>query len=89
MIQVPGEIIISAHSGAHSFDASQMNMSHYVSHLSFGKMISERLLTDMKRLMPYLGLSHDRLNNKWLVNEGQFAANVTVSPTIFFFFLLS
>ncbi|CAN6889641.1 unnamed protein product [Brassica oleracea] len=66
-----------------------MNMSHYVSHLSFGKMISERLLTDMKRLMPYLGLSHDRLNNKWLVNEGQFAANVTVSPTIFFFFLLS
>ncbi|CAN6882603.1 unnamed protein product [Brassica oleracea] len=76
--KVPGEIIISAHSGAHSFDASQMNMSHYVSHLSFGKMISERLLTDMKRLMPYLGLSHDRLNNKWLVNEGQFAANVTI-----------
>ncbi|WZZ59948.1 hypothetical protein YC2023_060055 [Brassica napus] len=76
--KVPGEIIISAHSGAHSFDASQMNMSHYVSHLSFGKMISERLLTDMKRLMPYLGLSHDRLNNKWFVNEGQFAANVTI-----------
>ncbi|CAD5315185.1 unnamed protein product [Arabidopsis thaliana] len=27
---VPGELVISAHSGAHSFDASQMNMSHIV-----------------------------------------------------------
>ncbi|CAH2036370.1 unnamed protein product [Thlaspi arvense] len=76
--KVPGEIVISAHSGAHSFDASRMNMSHYVSHLSFGRMIDERLLTDMKRLLPYLGLSHDRLNEKWFVNQGQFAANVTI-----------
>ncbi|KAJ4896629.1 hypothetical protein Rs2_23423 [Raphanus sativus] len=76
--KVPGEIIISARSRAHSFDASQMNMTHYVSHLSFGKLISERLLTDMKRLMPYFGLSHDRLNGKWFVNEGKFAANVTI-----------
>ena len=82
--QVPGELVISAVSGSHSFDASRMNMTHFVNHLSFGRLISDRLLTDMKRLLPYLGLSHDRLNGKWFVNEGKFAANVTVSFHIIF-----
>lgn len=81
--QVPGEVVISAHSHAHSFDASKMNMSHFVTHLSFGNYISERLLTDMKRLLPYFGRNHDKLNGKWFVNQGHFAANVTVSPTDF------
>ncbi|CAH8301869.1 unnamed protein product [Eruca vesicaria subsp. sativa] len=76
--KVPGELVISAVSGAHSFDASRMNMTHYVDHLSFGRLISDRLLTDMRRLLPYLGQSHDRLNGKWFVNEGKFAANVTI-----------
>ncbi|CAN6930975.1 BnaCnng53630D [Brassica napus] len=76
--KVPGELVISAVSGAHSFDASRMNVTHFVKHLSFGRLISDRLLTDMKRLLPYLGLSHDRLNGKWFVNEGKFAANVTI-----------
>ncbi|KAJ0242189.1 hypothetical protein HA466_0206860 [Hirschfeldia incana] len=76
--KVPGELVISAVSGSHSFDASRMNMTHFVNHLSFGRLISDRLLTDMKRLLPYLGLSHDRLNGKWFVNEGKFAANVTI-----------
>ncbi|CAA7048439.1 unnamed protein product [Microthlaspi erraticum] len=76
--KVPGEIVISAHSDAHSFDASKMNMSHFVTHLSFGNYISERLLTDMKRLLPYFGRNHDKLSGKWFVNQGQFAANVTI-----------
>lgn len=80
IFQVPGNLVISAHSGAHSFDSSQMNMSHVVSHLSFGRMISPRLLTDMKRLLPYLGLSHDRLDGKAFINQHEFGANVTVSP---------
>ncbi|EOA40266.1 hypothetical protein CARUB_v10008994mg [Capsella rubella] len=76
--KVPGELVISAHSGAHSFDASQMNMSHIVTHLTFGTMVSERLWTDMKRLLPYLGQSHDRLNGKSFINQRQLDANVTI-----------
>ncbi|CAH8255230.1 unnamed protein product [Arabidopsis lyrata] len=76
--KVPGELVISAHSGAHSFDASQMNMSHIVTHLSFGTMVSERLWTDMKRLLPYLGQSHDRLNGKSFINQRKFDVNVTI-----------
>lgn len=83
LFQVPGELVISAHSGAHSFDASQMNMSHIVTHLSFGTMVSERLWTDMKRLLPYLGQSHDRLNGKSFINQRKFDVNVTVSSTNF------
>ena len=80
--QVPGNLIISAHSGAHSFDSSKMNMSHVVSHLSFGRMFSPRLLTDMRRLLPYIGQSHDKLNEKAFINQHEFGANVTVSPNI-------
>ncbi|KAL9309281.1 putative endoplasmic reticulum vesicle transporter, Thioredoxin domain, Thioredoxin-like superfamily [Arabidopsis thaliana] len=76
--KVPGELVISAHSGAHSFDASQMNMSHIVTHLTFGTMVSDRLWTDMKRLLPYLGQSYDRLNGKSFINERQLDANVTI-----------
>ncbi|KAL1207102.1 Protein disulfide-isomerase 5-3 [Cardamine amara subsp. amara] len=76
--KVPGELVISAHSGAHSFDASHMNMSHFVTHFSFGAMVSDRLLTDMKRLLPYLGQSHDRLDGKWFINQRKFDANVTI-----------
>ncbi|KAG7594792.1 Thioredoxin domain [Arabidopsis thaliana x Arabidopsis arenosa] len=78
LFQVPGELVISAHSGAHSFDASQMNMSHIVTHLSFGTMVSERLWTDMKRLLPYLGQSHDRMNGKSFINQRKFDVNVTI-----------
>ncbi|KAF8103942.1 hypothetical protein N665_0182s0049 [Sinapis alba] len=76
--KVPGNLVISAHSGAHSFDSSKMNMSHVVTHLSFGRMISPRLLTDMKRLLPYLGLSHDKLDEKAFINQHEFGANVTI-----------
>jgi len=60
-----------------------MNMSHIVTHLTFGTMVSERLWTDMKRLLPYLGQSYDRLNGKSFINERQLDANVTVSSTNF------
>ena len=85
--QVPGNLIISARSGAHSFDASQMNMSHVISHLSFGKKISPQVLTDVKRLIPYLGRNHDRLNGRSFINHRGLDANVTVS--LFFHMILS
>ena len=85
-LQVPGNLIISARSGAHSFDASQMNMSHVIGHLSFGKTISPRVLSDVKRLIPYLGRSHDKLNGRSFINHRDLDANVTVS--LFFHMIL-
>ncbi|XP_039072244.1 LOW QUALITY PROTEIN: protein disulfide-isomerase 5-3-like [Hibiscus syriacus] len=76
--KVPGNLIISARSGAHSFDASKMNMSHVISHLSFGKTISPWLLSNAKRLIPHLGRSHDRLNGRSFINHRDLDANVTI-----------
>ncbi|XP_047958141.1 protein disulfide-isomerase 5-4 isoform X1 [Salvia hispanica] len=77
--KVPGNLIISAHSVSHSFDASQMNMSHVISHFSFGKKITPWVLSDMKRLLPHLGRSHDRLNGlSYISNPSDSNANVTI-----------
>ncbi|KAL9322352.1 hypothetical protein ACSQ67_010405 [Phaseolus vulgaris] len=76
--KVPGNLIISARSDAHSFDASQMNMSHVVNHLSFGRKVSPRVMSDVKRLIPYVGSSHDRLNGLSFINTRDFGANVTM-----------
>ncbi|KAI4333822.1 hypothetical protein L6164_018583 [Bauhinia variegata] len=76
--KVPGNLIISALSDAHSFDASQMNMSHVISNLSFGRKISPRVMSDVKRLIPYLGSSHDRLNGRSFINDRDLGANVTI-----------
>lgn len=79
-MQVPGNLVISARSGAHSFDASTMNMSHIVSHLSFGKKISPAVMRNMKRVLPYLGVSHDKLNGQaYIIHPGDSNADVTVS----------
>ncbi|MED6160877.1 Protein disulfide-isomerase 5-4 [Stylosanthes scabra] len=76
--KVPGDLIISARSDAHSFDASQMNMSHVVHHLSFGRKLSPRVLSDVKRIIPYVGSSHDRLNGRSFINTRDLGANVTM-----------
>ncbi|KAK9938405.1 hypothetical protein M0R45_015146 [Rubus argutus] len=76
--KVPGNLIISAHSGTHSFDASQMNMSHVISHLSFGRTIAPKVMSDVKRLIPYLGRSHERLNGRSFINHRDIGANVTI-----------
>ncbi|OVA11129.1 Thioredoxin-like fold [Macleaya cordata] len=77
--KVPGNLVISARSGSHSFDASQMNMSHVISHLSFGKKITPRLMAEFKRLTPYLGRSNDRLNGRqYISHHGDGNANVTI-----------
>lgn len=82
VIQVPGNLIISARSAAHSFDASQMNMSHIISQFSFGKKFSSRMMSNMKRLLPYLGRSHGRLNGmSYISDPSDSSANVTVSLT--------
>ncbi|KAK9269549.1 hypothetical protein L1049_001325 [Liquidambar formosana] len=76
--KVPGNLVISARSGAHSFDASQMNMSHVISHLSFGKKISPRVMSDLKRVMPYLGGSHDKLDGRAYISPHDSNENVTI-----------
>ncbi|XP_058210132.1 protein disulfide isomerase-like 5-4 [Rhododendron vialii] len=77
--KVPGNLVISARSGAHSFDASKMNMSHIISHLSFGKKISPAAMRDMKRVLPYLGVSHDKLNGRdYIIHPGDSNADVTI-----------
>ncbi|KAJ4726125.1 protein disulfide-isomerase 5-4-like [Melia azedarach] len=76
--KVPGNLIISARSGAHSFDTSQMNMSHVISHLSFGRKLSPKLMSDVQQLIPYLGGSHDRLNGRSFINTRDLGANVTI-----------
>ncbi|EEF39562.1 protein disulfide isomerase-like 5-4 [Ricinus communis] len=76
--KVPGNLIISARSGAHSFDPSQMNMSHVISHLSFGLKVSPKVMNEAKRLVPYIGGSHDKLNGRSFVNHRDVDANVTI-----------
>ncbi|KAJ9672052.1 hypothetical protein PVL29_025622 [Vitis rotundifolia] len=77
--KVPGNLVISARSGSHSFDPSQMNMSHVISHLSFGRKIAPRVMSDMKRVLPYIGGSHDRLNGRsYISHPSDSNANVTI-----------
>ncbi|KAB1215337.1 Protein disulfide-isomerase 5-3 [Morella rubra] len=76
--KVPGNLIISAHSGSHSFDPTQMNMSHVISHLSFGRRVAPRVMSEVKRIIPYIGVSHDRLNGRSFINHRDIGANVTI-----------
>ncbi|GMH05719.1 hypothetical protein Nepgr_007559 [Nepenthes gracilis] len=77
--KVPGNLIITARSGSHSFDASRMNMSHFISHLTFGKKITPRQMSDVKRILPYLGASHDKLNGRAYITQHEaLDANVTI-----------
>ena len=56
-----------------------MNMSHVINHLSFGRKVTPRAMNDVKRLIPYIGSSHDRLNGRSFINAHALEANVTVS----------
>ncbi|GJX52792.1 disulfide isomerase-like protein 5-4 [Tanacetum coccineum] len=76
--KVPGNLVISAVSGSHSFDASQMNMSHVISTFSFGSSITPMMMSDMKRLVPYLGVGHNRLNGQAYITNPEDRANVTI-----------
>lgn len=79
--QVPGSVVISARSGSHSFDPSQINVSHYVTQFSFGKRLSARMFNEFIRLAPYFRGYHDRLaGQSYIVKHGEVNANVTVSP---------
>ncbi|KAL4554049.1 hypothetical protein LXL04_037494 [Taraxacum kok-saghyz] len=76
--KVPGNLVISARSGSHSFDASLMNMSHVITAFSFGKRINPKVMSDMKRILPYIGVSHDKLNGQAYLTDPEDRANVTV-----------
>ncbi|VFQ58615.1 unnamed protein product [Cuscuta campestris] len=81
--KVPGNLVISARSAAHSFDASQMNMSHVISRFSFGKMLTPRVASDMKRLIPYIGQSYDKLSgNTYITFPEKPSENVTIEHYI-------
>nr|ACJ84858.1 unknown [Medicago truncatula]AFK38683.1 unknown [Medicago truncatula] len=80
--KVPGSLVVSARSDAHSFDASQMNMSHVINHLSFGKKVTPRAMIDVKHWIPYLGINHDRLNGRSFVNTRDLEGNVTIEHYI-------
>ena len=75
-LQVPGNLIISAHSGSHSFDASMMNTTHYVSDFSFGRRLPLKMVQEVTRLTPEFAPSGDRLPVKVYVSEHE---NITVS----------
>lgn len=85
--QVPGNLVISARSGAHSFDASRMNMSHVITAFSFGKKITPKVMSDIKRILPYIGVSHDKLNGKAYLTDPDDHANVTVCLLTFFLYV--
>ncbi|OEL28800.1 Protein disulfide isomerase-like 5-4, partial [Dichanthelium oligosanthes] len=77
--RVPGSVVISARSGSHSFDPSQINVSHYVTQFSFGKRLSPRMFSEFVRLTPYLRGYHDRLaGQSYIVKHGEVNANVTI-----------
>ncbi|XP_047334773.1 protein disulfide isomerase-like 5-4 [Impatiens glandulifera] len=81
--KVPGNLVVAARSGAHSFDASQMNMSHIITHLMFGKTVSSEVLSNIKKWSPYLGVSRDRLSGKmYMTHTGDSNANVTIEHYI-------
>lgn len=67
--------MISAHSCAHSFDASQMNMTHYVGSFSFGHKASWRMVQWVNELLPELDSSADRLTGVVFTSEHE---NITV-----------
>ncbi|XP_010930697.1 protein disulfide isomerase-like 5-4 isoform X1 [Elaeis guineensis] len=78
--KVPGNLVISAHSGAHSFDPSQINVSHVISQFSFGKQLSPQMLSEVKRLSPFVGGSHDRLTGRSYITNH--ADDVNANATI-------
>ncbi|CAM6045721.1 unnamed protein product [Sphagnum compactum] len=67
--KVPGELMISAHSGAHSFDAAKMNMTHHVGLFSFGNKQSWRSMKDANRLLPELDSDIDHLTGEFFISE--------------------
>ncbi|KAK1279697.1 Protein disulfide isomerase-like 5-4 [Acorus gramineus] len=81
--KVPGNLIITARSGSHSFDPSLINVSHYISQFSFGKKLSIKMLSEVQRLTPYLGKSHDRLTGRtYIAKHGETDANITIEHYI-------
>ncbi|XP_017242028.1 protein disulfide isomerase-like 5-4 isoform X2 [Daucus carota subsp. sativus] len=75
--KVPGNLVFAARSGSHSFDASQMNMSHIITRLTFGKKITPKGMTDVSRVLPYIGQSHNKLYNQAYITH-RADANITI-----------
>jgi hypothetical protein len=72
--------MISAHSGAHSFDAAHMNMTHYVGFFSFGRKTSWRSVHWANDMLPELDTNTDRLTGNVFTSEHE---NITVCGSIY------
>ncbi|CAI5510578.1 unnamed protein product [Closterium sp. Naga37s-1] len=59
--KVPGNLMITAHSTAHSFDAATMNMTHSIHRFSFGRQLTRRKQELVARLRPYVPAPVGRL----------------------------
>lgn len=81
--KVPGNLIVSARSAAHSFDASQMNMSHVVKRFSFGRSWSHRERDDIRRMRTYIPRMSGKLDGRsYIANPSESNANVTIEHYI-------
>eukprot|EP00850_Spirogloea_muscicola_P010995 SM000066S20470 [mRNA] locus=s66:561351:566363:+ [translate_table: standard] len=67
--KVPGNLMVSASSGSHSFDPASMNMSHAVDHLSFGRKLARWRQDELRRLTPHLPQLPDRLTGNLFVSH--------------------
>lgn len=65
--RVPGNFHLSAHSKSHSFQPGKLNMSHHVTHMSFGKMLNPAQL----RLLP----AEVELGYSGLASTGHYATH--------------
>ncbi|CAI7860055.1 unnamed protein product, partial [Closterium sp. NIES-53] len=59
--KVPGNLMITAHSTAHSFDAATMNMTHSIHRFTFGRQLTRRKQELVARLRPYVPAPVGRL----------------------------
>eukprot|EP00249_Psilotum_nudum_P012448 c23791_g1_i1 orf=177-1622(+) len=67
--KVPGNLIISARSAAHSFDPQTLNMTHFVTKFTFGKRLSMPMVKEWLRLFNYVEKRTDRLDGQIYVSE--------------------
>eukprot|EP00271_Cylindrocystis_brebissonii_P017873 TRINITY_DN4849_c0_g1_i2.p1 TRINITY_DN4849_c0_g1~~TRINITY_DN4849_c0_g1_i2.p1 ORF type:complete len:328 (+),score=44.75 TRINITY_DN4849_c0_g1_i2:107-1090(+) len=72
--KVPGNLMVHANSGAHSFDPASTNLSHFVHSFKFGPHLNSRNINKIARLLPHLPAKKSRLERTFFLS-GQ--SNVT------------
>ncbi|KAF3320832.1 protein disulfide isomerase-like 5-4-like protein [Carex littledalei] len=73
--KVPGNLVISARSNSHSFDSSTMNVSHYVSQLSFGRRLSAEMIEHYLQLVKTEVVTKRASRERKLLEEYEYTAH--------------